>query len=297
MKVYYVSLENQAFKHPELMPKIGILVSYYKIRKLPEFPFCDSMFLDSGAFSVYTQGGEIDIEEYMDFIREHEDQLDVYAALDVIGDAKKSIRNYYKMLGAGLKPLPAVHRGEPMWVLETYAETTNYIGLGGSATPGARSRGARAASMDRIFGEYGHLDYHGYGIQQQSIMERYPWRSVDGQFAHYAARLGGIRSPWGAFVIGDDAAPKHRIQDKYKLKPRLIQRIREWIEDELGISWKGACASTPEGTELRLIINARFLEEYVTHINRRQYRHPQAGLGFNVDGLIPSGRKTMRRTK
>ena len=45
-------------------------------------------FLDSGAFSAFTQGAEIDIQEYIEFIKEHKDYLEAYANLDVIGDAE-----------------------------------------------------------------------------------------------------------------------------------------------------------------------------------------------------------------
>ena len=43
------------------------------------------LFLDSGAFSAFTQKVTIDIQEYIAFIKEHEDIIDVYANLDVIG--------------------------------------------------------------------------------------------------------------------------------------------------------------------------------------------------------------------
>ena len=70
------------------------------------------LFLDSGAFSAMTQGVKIDIYEYIDFIKEHEDVLEVYANLDVIGSAEGTWKNQMIMEEAGLKPLPVFHYGE-----------------------------------------------------------------------------------------------------------------------------------------------------------------------------------------
>src|SRR5574340_1162268 len=67
------------------------------------------LFLDSGAFSAKSQGISINVQEYIKFIKEHEEHIEVYANLDVIGSAEASWRNQRIMERAGLKPLPVFH--------------------------------------------------------------------------------------------------------------------------------------------------------------------------------------------
>ncbi len=42
------------------------------------------VFLDSGAFTAWTKRVEIDIQKYIEFIKQNQDVLTVYANLDVI---------------------------------------------------------------------------------------------------------------------------------------------------------------------------------------------------------------------
>ena len=81
-------------------------------RNMPEGRKRVELFLDSGAFSAWSQGKEINIEDYIQFIKEHKDVIDVYANLDVIGDAEATWRNQLRMEKAGLNPLPVFHYGE-----------------------------------------------------------------------------------------------------------------------------------------------------------------------------------------
>ena len=74
------------------------------------------LFLDSGAFSAYTLGIEINIYEYIEFIKQHKNIIDMYANLDVIATgntlndkkyaAEKTLQNQKIMEEAGLSPLP-----------------------------------------------------------------------------------------------------------------------------------------------------------------------------------------------
>ncbi len=140
MKIYYSNMKSVPCVDGDNFPKIGVLDSYYGLKKIMIPAFADSYFLDSGAFSIHRQGGQIDISAYIAFIKENISQLDVYASLDDISDYKASIHNYKVMKYAGLNPLPCFHAGEPMWVLEEYARMTDYIGLGGTVSVSERER-------------------------------------------------------------------------------------------------------------------------------------------------------------
>ena len=156
------------------------------------------LFLDSGAFSAKTQGIDINIEEYIAFIKEHEHLLTVYANLDVIGSAEGTWRNQMLMEKAGLKPLPTFHYGEDLkWLRRYINRGYDYIALGGMVkTPNL------IAWLDDIWHKYltdeqgmPRIKVHGFGMTSLSLMLRYPWYSVDSTSWVVAGRLGSIYIP------------------------------------------------------------------------------------------------------
>ena len=60
------------------------------------------LFLDSGAFSAWSSGTNISMDDYIDFIIENKQYITVYSNLDVIGDAEATWRNQSLMERKGL---------------------------------------------------------------------------------------------------------------------------------------------------------------------------------------------------
>lgn len=154
-------------------------------------------FLDSGAYSAWTKGTAIDIDEYCAFIRENIEHLDVYASLDVIPGkpnqiasiqerneaAEQSWANYLYMLREGLDPIPVYHYGEDMRFLERMLEHgCGYIGIGGLVgVPSEQRRMFLDRVFDRITDDAGKpvVKTHGFGMTSIPLIFRYPWYSVD----------------------------------------------------------------------------------------------------------------------
>lgn len=95
------------------------------------------LLVDSGAFTAWRSGGSIDLDSYCRFL----DGLPVrpwrYFALDVIGDAKATQKNYEIMLARGFRPIPIFTRGEDPSYLDDYYKTSDVVGIGGLVgTPG-----------------------------------------------------------------------------------------------------------------------------------------------------------------
>jgi len=156
------------------------------------------LFLDSGAFSAKTQGVEINLQEYIAFIKEHEEVIEVYANLDVIGDAKATYKNQKRMEKTGLIPMPVFHYGADVKWLEKYiAEGHKYIALGGMVkTPNL------IPWLDNIWHNYltdeagfPIIKVHGFGLTSLSLMLRFPWYSVDSTSWVVTGRLGSIYMP------------------------------------------------------------------------------------------------------
>lgn len=252
MKMYYSNMASVP------LPKgfsIGILISYYGLKKLDVPEFCNSLFLDSGAFSAWTKKVAIDVHEYIDFIKANENKIDVYAALDDITDGNKSLENYKIMVKKGLDPMPCFHIGEDEAILQKYVRLADYIALGGIAK---RNKQVRVKWLDRIFSDYPSTKFHGFGIQDRTILLRYPWYSVDSSSAHVMARFGGICTPWGDLKINPEVQSKDL---QWKRGGGLFEnRIREYV-NSLGYPYEQAITNDPEGTLLRCAINVTYYEK------------------------------------
>ena len=170
------------------------------------------IFLDSGAFSAFTQGVNIDIQEYIDFIKNHQEHLTVYANLDVIGSPEGTWKNQRRMEKAGLMPLPCFHYGEdPKWLKMYLSRGYEYIALGGMvpiSTPDLK------IWLDDIWKNYltdaegmPIIKVHGFGLTSNSLMRRYPWWSVDSTSWVMTGRMGGVYVPKfknGAYDYSED---------------------------------------------------------------------------------------------
>lgn len=155
-------------------------------------------FLDSGAYSAWTKGSVIDIDEYCAFIKANIEHIDVYPCLDVIpgrpgvGNATDKERdeaadatwaNYLYMVGEGLDPIPVYHYGEHERHLDRMLDYgCSYIGIGGLV--GVPSQ-LRILFLDRLFKRIvdangmPRVKTHGFGMTSVPLIFRYPWYSVD----------------------------------------------------------------------------------------------------------------------
>ena len=156
------------------------------------------LFLDSGAFSAWTQKVEINIQDYITFIKTHEGAIDIYANLDVIGNAKGTWKNQLIMEGEGLTPLPVFHSGEDVKFLHKYVERYEYICLGGMV---GSSTAQLIFWLDEHFPLTCNKDglpkvkVHGFGLTSLPLMLRYSWYSVDSTSWVVTGRMGSIYIP------------------------------------------------------------------------------------------------------
>lgn len=165
------------------------------------------LFIDSGAFSAWTQKTEVDIQKYIKFIQDNTDVISVYANLDVIGlggkmpnalTAKKTLENQRIMESAGLSPIPVFHYGEPFKYLEYYVNNYEYLALGVAGNSGTTI----VPWLNKCFSQYicdskgfPKLKIHGFAVTSFDLMFRFPWYSVDSTSWVITGRLGSIFVP------------------------------------------------------------------------------------------------------
>lgn len=157
------------------------------------------VFLDSGAFTAWSQGESINIKKYIKFIKKYASEIDHYSVLDDITNPEITLKNQKIMERAGLTPLPCYHYGEPFKYLKHYVKNYDYVSLGGMVpikTP------QLVPWLDRIFTQYicddegfAKLKVHGFGLASFNLMMRYPWYSVDSSGWILEAGRGAIIMP------------------------------------------------------------------------------------------------------
>ncbi len=197
------------------------------------------IFLDSGAYSAYTQGIEVDLGAYCDYIHANQDIIEFPSVLDAIGDAEGTWRNQEAMERRGVVPLPCYHYGEPPAVLQHYIANYPLVTIGGMvpiSTPQLR------LWLDDIWEKYicdaegvPKVNIHGFGLTSLPLMLRYPWYSVDSSSWVQWAANGGV------FVLGRGNFSVSAVSPSAKKLGQHLDSITP-IEREavLGfISWMG----------------------------------------------------------
>lgn len=209
----YVKLNERERGIVETIPHI--LESWHYVGKQS---FVDHMrangakiFLDSGAFSAFTLGVDLSVEDYCNYITNNldiirfEDGNMMASVLDGIGDAHKTYCNQlemefrFKHAGYNLRPLPCFHFGEDMRYLEHYVQNYDYITLGGMV--GASTDQLRKW-LEKVWEAHlldgagrAKIKVHGFGITSVPLMDEFDWYSCDSSSWIQSAAFGSIVMP------------------------------------------------------------------------------------------------------
>lgn len=236
-----------------------------------------NILLDSSAYTAWSQGHEISLSDYIDFIHKHRGSITGgYVALDVIPGrrgtrkpnpsevedaAQRGYANLCEMRKAGLDPMPVFHYGERWYHLERLiGEGFTRIGLGGVARAAATvRRDWLDAVWHKLTGRspYTSLSVHGFGITSFPLMIRYPWASVDSVSWMLYPSYGNIIVP-----------REHRLGSVFTLK----------------ISVPGKGNRTREIPRKSLEGGRHYLS--LTNGERQHVRDVAEGLGFTAPALI-----------
>jgi len=125
------------------LPKLNILVAFpYFTKSVKNFfdninPDVFRLIIDSGAYSVYNSNKKVDMNEYVNFLKNIPNEWNYKAVqLDVFGDAKQTYDNLKYMLDKDLDVMPVFTRGDSLERLEEYYTYTDYIMFGGIVVGG-----------------------------------------------------------------------------------------------------------------------------------------------------------------
>lgn len=159
----------------------------------------ERVFLDSGAFSAFTQGVVIPIEQYADYIKTNKDIIKMASVLDAIGDPEGTYHNQNKLESLGVEVLPCFHFGEPLDLCEYYVRNYPYMTIGGMVPiPNNKLMPWLDEVWDKVLTDkdgVARTKVHGFGLTARVLMERYPWYSVDSSSWVQMAANGNLIFP------------------------------------------------------------------------------------------------------
>ncbi len=188
------------------------------------------LFIDSGSFSAWTKGKQIDVEEYIDFINKNSGYITVAAAVDKIpGEARTSNvasekdvadaaeatwKNFLYMrskVNNKSKLLYTFHVGEPWKFLEqalAYEDEfgkIDYLAFGGLV---GKNKDIQKAFIEKGFdiiknSPNPNIKVHGFGLTRLGYLEQYPFTSADSTAWLMTAINGFIFSKWGTLKVSD----------------------------------------------------------------------------------------------
>jgi len=161
------------------------------------------LFLDSGAFSAFTKGAELDVESYSEYINMDDIWTCISNLDDIGGNSRLTYDNQKALESNGCMVCPVYHVDEDVsWLKKYIDEGYEYIFIGGMVH---RSTKYLKGWLDDIWAHYltnadgtPRVKVHGFGLTTVDLMFRYPWYSVDsstwlmtGIFGNCIMRING----------------------------------------------------------------------------------------------------------
>lgn len=196
------------------------LFSYYSDKKIIESKICNDVFLDCGAWTAFTKNVNINIDEYLEYLKVNKDCYKVAASLDVIPQnnssqsAKDSYDNFVYLrnkLRTDCLIIPTYHRGESIDNLKRlllYSDNygqLDYIGIGAVASNvNAKMRDNFLQNIfNVIYKERPDIKIHLFGLTDLSLLTKYPIYSADSTTWVMAGAMGEILTDFGRIKISD----------------------------------------------------------------------------------------------
>lgn len=241
------------------------------------------IWMDSGAFSAYTLGKEVDLRAYCTWLKRHAKYLDHYAVLDVIGSAEGTAAAQDKMEALGVDAVPCFHYGEdPKWLRRYIDDGHPYIALGGMVPISAKDL---LPWLDDLWENYltnedgfPVVRVHGFGLTTFDLMDRYPWYSVDSsswlKSAHFGLILFYHGNKMHRVNISGKSGKTGVLGQHYMTETTANKAVLRGMVEELGYSIEALM----DHYQLRDEFNCRTYIEYSKRWQARPFVNSTRGL-------------------
>ena len=234
--------------------KLNVLIAYPyfddDVRRclMERDPSTFRLIIDSGAFSAWNTGREIDLQEYMSWLKTIPKEWEMHAVqLDVYGNPEATYQNWQRMCDAGFDwVMPVFTRGDDLRRLEEYYSVVDYIMFGGIAY------GGENRNYIKFFSEANKgRRVHWLGFINLRFIKHYRPESVDSSAVTSGERYGIV----GYYKGGGDMGWLRK--ERFATKPPIdfLQTSEKlgWTMSELrqlgqNEAWVGGCRKPTPGT-------------------------------------------------
>lgn len=194
MKVYFAGISGNV-KRLNYLKEFGankLMLTYadikYYNKQMPRFKNGNfDILFDSGAFSLWRRGFKICIKDYCEYLKKY--CIEKYIVLDKIGSHAETMTNQRIMEDLGMNPIPVYHLNSPIENLYEICEKYSYICLGGTV---GSHRTVRIKFFTEVFEHFPDKKFHALGLGDASIIQSFPFYSVDSTTWLIAEKIGKI---------------------------------------------------------------------------------------------------------
>ena len=290
MKLYLAGMEESCVDKIDC----NTLFSYigqgkFQFDKMKDFIKSGKLFIDSGAFSAWTKGSKVNVKEYIGWLNERANDIDLCGQVDVIpGDrvfgatpqqvreaAQKTWDNYLFMRKRLKKPeslLYTFHVGEPIEFLKQALEWRDengnhipYMAFGGMVGKPAKIRDVFLEKCFRTIRESSNpnIKVHAFGMTDFDLLEKYPIYSADSTSWIMVGAMGNVMSDYGTIAVSNNQKndPKHYSH----LPQECIDNFNQLIK-EFGFTLDDLA----EHRDNRILFNAMYMNKKIDEINSKE---------------------------
>lgn len=210
MEFYFVSTgrnkaELEVIKN--LQPNC-LMMSYHYFKNIDlgkfikELGYKPKIMLDSGAYSAWSSGKQIDLEKYIQYIEKYGQHVWRYICLDKLGDTEASYKAYIAMKNRGLSPIPVFHYMGDERILQKYIDQGEpLVALGGTVP--IKNKTAVSEWVRMLCWLYPQTRFHLLGSASRKILDHCDIESADAASWIIGAFMGRPKH-----IPGNDADAK-----------------------------------------------------------------------------------------
>jgi hypothetical protein len=252
--ISYFYLENNAYK----------LIFEYR-------DMIESLYLDSGAYSVATGKSKISITEYLTYLKLYGHHFDEYFNLDDEFDNPNHNQSNQQYLEKELlplrakRPIPVVHDEEQIIEFEEYVELgNNFIAIGSDPA-------IKIVDLQKIMNKFPDVNIHMFGnIKREMLVKCKPYSADSATWAH--------NSMYGGIAFWDPDEQKdykiymgtREIEDPEKdwthfKKFKHRKKLEAFLHDTFGFQYRDLLPR--DGAYNRHIVNLYFFYQFQEYLN------------------------------
>ena len=196
--------------------------------------------LDSGAFTAFSSGKPIQLDDYCRFIESLPFKPWRYFTLDVIGDHDATVKNYEIMLSRGFTPVPIYTLGQDYSVIDYYYETSDFVGVGGLV---GKSKKVILRTVDKAMKQAKGRKIHLLGYTAIKDIKYFRPYTCDSSSWSSSLRFGNCllydrNGDWVTVKKNDFMKRPSdrvlRILSEYQIDPKRLGLKSEWINSGKG---------------------------------------------------------------